>query len=135
MPIKNNHKIRLTIDTCPSKQTMQKIMHLFSKYMVKIYKEETLLLSELNRFELIGIESTDGLYNNHNYNDDIIKKINTNLHNLQVRKIEIIQQYIVVELDKNERIYLLNTNISFINFPDDNERDFMTNLVYMWIIL
>ena len=129
LPIKEN-KVRLTTKNTYKKQTMENVMSLFSKYMTRIYKKEKkekILLSELNRLELISIESKEI------HNNDIIK-VKTDMHNLQLHKIETIKQDIVVALDKNEKRYMLNMKTTFLNFPDNDENDFMTHLVDMLLL-
>ena len=106
---------------------MENVMSLFSKYMTRIYKKEKILLSELNRLELISIESKEI------HNNDVIK-VKTDMHNLQLHKIETIKQDIVVALDKNEKRYMLKMKTTFLNFPDNDENDFMTHLVDMLLL-
>ena len=109
-------------ETVP-RETILKVMSIFSKKVAKINKREKILLEELDTHE------SDSLDTKKRRGCDAIKTLRIEIQKLQDQKVNLIKRGVVSKLEPNEKKEIMNMNISFMNFPDEYELDFMTNLV------
>ncbi len=105
------------------------IMHLFSKKIHELNKQEKKLRGKIETFELECFSRLKPKQNNTLQSlHGIIETLKADIHKIQIQKIEYIKKHVIPKLKPDEIQYVMNLNISFLNFPDDDEIEFMLHL-------